>query len=79
MVSEARQYRDTNGQLRKTMTEIHNLFNARMPFIPLWQPERKIVLSKSLEVRFADRLNPLPPERLDPAELFQQIESWRLN
>ena len=50
-----------------------------MPFIPLWQPDRKLIVSKSLEVRFADRLNPLSPEFLDPAELFQQIESWRMN
>ena len=79
LVTEARQYRDVNGRLRTTMTEIHNLFNARMPFIPLWQPDRKLIVSKSLEVRFADRLNPLSPEFLDPAELFQQIESWRMN
>ena len=77
LLGEVRQHRDF-ARVRELTHEIHKKFNDQMPFIPLWQLDRHMLVHDALEVRFADRPNPVSPDLLDPAVIFTQVENWRL-
>ncbi len=47
-----------------------------MPFVPLWQLDRHMIVSRNLEM-FLDGAK-LNPDRLDPAVIFSGVEGWRL-
>ena len=53
-------------------------FNETMPFIPLWQLDRHIVMSAAVKPWTDDSPRPLTPRFLDPARLFSNVSKWRV-
>jgi ABC-type transport system substrate-binding protein len=78
LVEEATQYRDFTKQVKEKTWDIHALFVQRMPFIPLWQLDRFMVVHMGLEMYFDDPEIPVKADRLDPAVVFTGVEMWRL-
>jgi hypothetical protein len=78
LMDEAKQYRDFNKQVKDKTWDIHNLFNQRVPFIPLWQLDRYMVTHRDLQLHFDNPDSPVPPDRIDPATVFTGVEMWRL-
>lgn len=78
LIEETRVYRDFTKQVKEKTWDIHSLFNQRVPFIPLWQLDRYMVVHRDLEIYFDNPDAQIPPDRLDPATVFTGVESWRL-
>ena len=49
-----------------------------MPFVPLWQLDRHMIVHKDLEMFMETPGDKLSPDRLDPATVFPGVENWRL-
>ena len=58
--------------------DIHTLFNQRVPFVPLWQLDRFMVVHKDLKLHFENPTVEVKAEQLDPAVVFTGVEMWRL-
>lgn len=69
--------RDFN-KLRTLSHDIFQRFNERVPFIPLWQIDRHMIVSNKLKFFYEDRNDPLPPQWLEPRSMFTSISRWRL-
>ena len=78
LIEETRVYRDFTKQVKEKTWDIHTLFNQRVPFIPLWQLDRYMVVHRDLEIYFDNPDAQTPPDRLDPATIFTGVEMWRL-
>jgi ABC-type oligopeptide transport system substrate-binding subunit len=76
-LNELRGHRDFNQELKGRMHEIHRLFREQMPFIPLWQLDRHIVVHNSLEIHVEGIERPVSASRLDPVTIFQHAERWK--
>ena len=77
MVDELRLHRDPT-ELAKRAVEAGKLFNESLPFIPLWQLDRHMVVHNGLKVFVDDTTAPVNPRVLNPTPLFQGIARWRL-
>lgn len=77
-LQEIRQYRDFNKQVKEKTWEVHQLFVQQMPFIPLWQLDRHLLIANGIEVVFEDPRSPVSPNLIDPAPLFTGVEYWRI-
>jgi peptide/nickel transport system substrate-binding protein len=71
------QDQDISKQVKDKTWEIHTLFNERVPFIPLWQLDRYMVVHRELEIYLDNPLAPVGPERLDPSVVFTGVEMWK--
>ncbi len=78
-LAETLRHRDFYGHLQQDMHEVHRLFNDRMPFIPLWQRDRHLVISRKVTLPGQALGQVHTPDRFDPKTVFQEIEGWRLN
>ena len=56
---------------------ISDAFNDRVPFIPLWQLDRHMLVSNRVKF-YADDAEPMKPQALNPTTLFGGIARWRL-
>jgi ABC-type oligopeptide transport system substrate-binding subunit len=77
-VEEILQYRDFKKQVKELTHDVHHLFNQRVPFIPLWQLDRSMVVHRDLRLYFDNPAAEVKPEQLDPAVVFTGVEMWRL-
>ncbi len=77
LLNELRAFRDF-GQLSAKTAEVHKLFNECVPFIPLWQLDRHILVHNAVKVYVDDSETPVSPRVLNPTTLFQGIAKWRL-
>lgn len=77
-IEEARQYRDFTKQVKELTHDVHHLFNQRVPFIPLWQLDRYMVVHKDLHLYFDNPASEVKAEQLDPAVIFTGVEMWKL-
>jgi peptide/nickel transport system substrate-binding protein len=77
LLSEIRMHRDP-AKLASLAGDIHAKFNETMPFIPLWQLDRHIVISAAVKPWTDDSPRPLSPRFLDPARLFSNVSKWRV-
>jgi peptide/nickel transport system substrate-binding protein len=59
--------------------DIHLKFNDAVPFVPLWQLDRHLVISTAVKP-FTDesQTKPVPVKSLDPNHLLQNISRWRV-
>lgn len=78
LIEEAQNSRDFNKTVRQKTWDIHALFNQRVPFVPLWQLDRYMVVHKDLEMVFDNPDAPVSAEQLDPAVVFTGVELWRV-
>jgi ABC-type transport system substrate-binding protein len=76
-LAEARLHGDP-ARLTALAADIHMQFNEAMPFVPLWQLDRHIVVSSALKPILDDAPRPLPARNLDPARLFSNVSKWRV-
>jgi peptide/nickel transport system substrate-binding protein len=72
------QFRDFSGQIAPRAVRIHRAFNDCVPFIPLWQLDRHMLVNSSLKVYVDDALEPSPVRVLNPSVLFHNVGRWRL-
>ncbi len=77
LLNELRAYRDFHQLAAKT-SEAAKLFNECVPFIPLWQLDRHILVHNAVKIYTDDSETPVSPSVLDPTTLFQGVARWRL-
>jgi hypothetical protein len=77
-LEEIRLHRDFRGSMKDKTHDVHHIFNARMPFIPLWQLDRHVVVHQQMELFLDSPTEPISPTRLDPAVMFTGVELWRI-
>lgn len=75
---DATRTRDFEGRLRPLAHDIHRQFADSVPFVPLWQLDRHIAISKRVKIQFDGSSEEVPAERLDPTVLFQNVGRWQL-
>jgi len=78
LLNELRIHRDFRGDLRGRYHELHRLFVDRMPFIPLWQLDRHMVVHRKVGIQFDGRDGEDLPTLLDPVTIFTQVQEWKL-
>jgi peptide/nickel transport system substrate-binding protein len=71
---KAMSHRDP-AEIKSLTHEIHNIFYAKMPFIPLWQLDTHLAIHQSLSIVDAQG-RPLDP---DPLLIFSGVETWNLD
>jgi ABC-type oligopeptide transport system substrate-binding subunit len=77
LLNELRAFREF-GQLSARTAEVHKLFNECVPFIPLWQLDRHMLVHNAVKVYTDDSDTPANPRVLNPTALFQGVARWRL-
>ena len=78
LIEEAGRSRNFSKVVQQKTWDIHALFNLRVPFVPLWQLDRNMVVHKDLEMYFDSLDAPAGAEQLDPATVFTGVEMWRI-
>lgn len=71
-------HRDFEAQLRPRAERIHNYFNATVPFVPLWQLDRHMLVPAGLRVVTDDTGAVVPPKVLNQTTLFSNAGRWQL-
>ncbi|HEY3788126.1 MAG TPA: ABC transporter substrate-binding protein, partial [Urbifossiella sp.] len=71
-------HRDFETEIVVRAARIHKLFNDRVPFIPLWQLDRHMLVSNGLKVFVDNSDEPSQIQILNPSVLFQNVGRWRL-
>ena len=71
-----RDHRDF-AEVMKLSKRISDGFNEQVPFIPLWQLDRHMLVSNRVKF-FADDAEPMNPRSLNPTTLFNGVARWRL-
>lgn len=77
-LDEIRSHRDFKDKYRELTWKVHQKFLDRMPFVPLWQIDRHMVIHHGLDIYWDDPNDKVRPDRIDPSSVFTGIESWRL-
>ncbi len=77
-LANIRAYRDFAGQIMPQTATIGKQFNDCLPFIPLWQLDRHMVVSRRLKIVVDDTSEVIQPRLLNPTILFQGVGRWRL-
>jgi ABC-type transport system substrate-binding protein len=77
-LDKIRTHRDFTGEVVPLTYTIGKLFNDTLPFIPLWQLDRHMVVSKRLKLFVDDSAETVNPRLLNPTLLFQGVARWRL-
>jgi len=77
-IDAIRAHRDFRDRIREETWKVHTKFLSRMPFVPLWQLDRFVVVHRSLDLFLDNPSERIDPERLDPATIFTGVELWRL-
>ena len=72
------EHRDFAGDIAPRAARIHRMFNDCMPFVPLWQLDRHMLVNTGLKVFVDDAIEPSPLQVLNPSLLFQNVARWRL-
>lgn len=77
-LAELKSHRDSEGEVKKAARDVFDRFNEAVPFIPLWQLDRHMVVSTGVKVHFDGRAKQVPYEQLDPITLFSNVSRWKL-
>jgi peptide/nickel transport system substrate-binding protein len=79
MLAGVRMHRDYAGDLTRTSRELANRFNEAVPFVPLWQLDRHLVISSKLKIYLDLETNPTATKVLDPIRVFHNAGRWRMD
>lgn len=77
-LEEIRRHADFSGKLSPQAHELQRRFVEAMPFIPLWQLDRHMVVSTKLKLHFDDGADAVNPKWLAPDDPFAGIARWKL-
>ena len=77
-LTDATRTRDFEGRLKPLAHDIHRKFAESVPFVPLWQLDRHVAVSKKVKVQFDGSAEEVPAKRLDPTPLLQNVSRWRV-
>jgi ABC-type transport system substrate-binding protein len=77
-LAECRLHRDFGGKLTELTHRSHQQFLDAVPFVPLWQLDRHIVLSTAVKLAYEGQVEDGNPRLLDPTRLFPSIGRWRV-
>jgi peptide/nickel transport system substrate-binding protein len=77
-LAECRLYRDFDGKLVNTAHRIHQQFLDAVPYIPLWQLDRHIVISTNVKLAFEGQVDDGNPRLLNPTTPLPSIARWRV-
>jgi ABC-type transport system substrate-binding protein len=77
LLDEARLHRDP-AKLVELSHEIHRRFIDAVPFVPLWQIDRHMVISTAVKVYLDGQAEEANPRLLDATTLFSSIGRWRI-
>jgi ABC-type transport system substrate-binding protein len=75
---DATRTRDFDGKLKPLAHDIHKAFADSVPFVPLWQLDRHLAVSRKVKIQFDGSAEEVPAARLDPTPLFQNVSRWRV-
>src|SRR5262249_52096485 len=78
LLAECRLYSDYEGKLMEQAHKAHKLFNETIPFVPLWQLDRHMVISTAVKVYLDGQVEEVSPRLLNPTTLFSSIGKWRV-
>lgn len=78
LLQATRLYRDPLGKLQPLAHDLHRRFNDAVPFVPLWQIDRHMVMSTNLKVWLAGKVEEASPRLLNPTVPFTSLGRWRL-
>lgn len=78
LLAEVQLYRDPE-RIVSISKDIHSRFNECVPFVPLWQLDRHMVISSAVKP-FTDEsiTKPLSPRSLDPNRILKNVSRWRV-
>ncbi len=79
LLTGAKQSRDTDGKLKPLSHDLFTRFNEVVPFVPLWQIDRHMVVSAKLKIYFPGRTEPVPPRQLNSGTFFDGVGAWKLD
>jgi peptide/nickel transport system substrate-binding protein len=77
-LNKMRLYRDFVGEIVPQTYNVSRLFNDSLPFIPLWQLDRHMVVSKRVKVFVDDDGEQINPRLLNQTTLFQGVGRWKV-
>lgn len=77
-LEEIRRHADYSGKLAPQAHELQRRFVEAMPFIPLWQLDRHMVVSSKLKIHFDDAADAANPKWLPGSEPFAGVARWKL-
>jgi ABC-type transport system substrate-binding protein len=77
LLGAVRLYREP-GRLDQLAHDIHRDFNAAVPFVPLWQLDRHLVINTSVKVWLDGQAAEASPRMLDQTRLFTSVGRWRV-
>jgi len=75
---DATRTRDFEGKLKPLAHDIHKKFADSVPFVPLWQLDRHLAISRKVKIQFDGSAEAVPAARLDPTPLLQNVSRWRV-
>ncbi len=78
-LADLKSHRDSEGEIKKASRDVFDRFNEAVPFIPLWQLDRHMVISMGVKVYFDGRAKEVPYDQLDPITLFGNVSRWKLD
>jgi hypothetical protein len=78
LLAEVRQHADF-GRIAAETQKLHGPFVEAMPFVPLWQLDRHLIVSRKLRLFFDDGTAPRSARLLPPTTLFAGVARWRLD
>jgi ABC-type transport system substrate-binding protein len=77
LLAEARAHADP-AKLAQKSHEVFTRFNEAMPFVPLWQLDRHMVVATTVKLAFDDGPSQAQPRWLPPTRLFAGVSRWRI-
>ncbi|CAN5506707.1 hypothetical protein BH11PLA2_BH11PLA2_04140 [soil metagenome] len=77
LLTEVRRHSDF-AEVTRISHNLHRSFLEAMPFVPLWQLDRHMVITTKLQISFDDETGPGNP-RLLPPSIFTRVGRWKLD
>jgi peptide/nickel transport system substrate-binding protein len=77
LLQQVREFREPD-RLAQLAHDVHRRFNEAVPFVPLWQIDRHLVVSTAVKLRLDGLAGEPSPRLLNPTTLFNSVGQWRV-